>query len=232
MSNNDTPHDLKSSILAIQDVARDIRIIQIKTPESLTWQAGQFIYLQLQNLPSRPYSIANAPNESYIELHVKRGKGQTSNFIFEELEIGSDVYISSPSGNNIYEDGFSKKPVLVIAGGLGIAPIKAITDYALAKGHEEQFHLYWGTANKTERYLDEHFHEMHKKHVNFSFTSVTDEPVTIKVDQDFDDLSHYQIFISGPPPMISAALPLLLDKGAQREKISYDRHPEAANVKS
>ena len=47
-----------------------------------------------------------------------------------------------------------------------------------------------------------------------------------------DDLSDTHVFISGSTAMISHAIPLLLDKKADRSKISYDKHPEAGNLKS
>lgn len=225
------PKLIKATVTGIVAVAENIRIVRLHPAQKLSWLPGQYLNIGFGGLAPRAYSIASAPGSGSIEIHVKRGKGEASGYVMNRLAEGEEVFVSEPQGDNVYRENM-RGPILALAGGLGIAPVKAIAEAALGNGFAQPFILYWGTAEPGEEYLNDLFKELADAHGNFTFHPVSGYPVTDVISRDFDDLGAYQIYVSGPPAMIAAAVPLLREKGANPGKISYDRHPEAANLKS
>lgn len=226
----DSKQEMNATVTAIEAVGDDIKIIRLRPALPFTWQAGQYLNISFGDLPVRAYSIANAPGHNELEIHIKRGKGDASLYVMDKLSAGEQVTISGPEGSSVYDDVIDE-PVLAIAGGLGIAPLKAITEQALHAGHHKPFILCWGTSSPEEKYLQDYFEDFAAAHGHFTFIAVHGRPITEAVTENFGHLGDHRIFISGPPAMIGALVPLLRDKGATPEKISYDRHPEAANIK-
>ncbi len=218
-----------AAVTAITKAAEDIAVITVTPAKPFSYQAGQYVFIRFGDLPPRPYSIANAPGSGDLEIHVKKSGGPVSRFVTESLQTGTNVQISPAQGTSILSAG-TAGPVLAVAGGLGITPIKAMAEAALRHDPAAPFILYWGTQTAAERYLDDYFVMLDEHHDDFSYRPVTGRSVTGILAGTDENLATSTIYLSGPPAMISATIPVLLDKGARREKISYDRHPEAATL--
>lgn len=219
----------KATVEKVESVRDNIKIITLRPEQPFAYQAGQYININFSDFKPRSYSIACAPKDT-IEIHIKRGKGNASNYVMDSLHEGEEITFTGPQGSNIYQDNIDG-PILAIAGGLGITPIKAIAEEACGKNFAHPFILYWGTIDEQEHYLETYFQDLAKTHQSLDFVPVTGNDMRDIISKNFHDLGTYHIYVSGPPAMIGAIIPLLLDKGADRTKISYDQHPEAANLK-
>ncbi|MCB9990341.1 MAG: hypothetical protein H6867_03045 [Rhodospirillales bacterium] len=218
-----------TQVISIDTVAPDVKIIKLAPVQGFTYKAGQYIDICFGGLERRPYSLAAAPGETPLEIHIKRGKGEVSRYVMDELNPGDPVNFTGPGGNNFY-DPQRRDPILALAGGLGVAPVKAITEQALKEKTPHPVTLYWGTVSEDERYLDPYFKKLAQAYGHFNYNPVSGDHVGNRACADITDFSPYQIFVSGPPAMLHHILPLLLDNGADRGKIHYDRHPEAATL--
>lgn len=221
---------MKAAVAGIESAGADIRIIRLSPESPLHWKAGQYIRISFaDHLPPRPYSIACAPGSGHLEIHIKRGAGEVSRHVMDKLAQGDEVSLYAPEGSSVLEDR-EDRPILAVAGGLGITPLKALAEEAMEnRGLSQPFILYWGVADKQSAYLRRHFETMASSHPPFTFRLIAGpELVTAALDRDFKDFSGYRIYISGPPAMIAATIALLRAKGADPAAISYDRHPEAA----
>jgi len=110
----------------------------------------------------------------------------------------------------------SDKPVILMAGGTGFAPVKAIIEHALAAGSLRQFVLYWGVRRREDLYMADVAAVWEAQHANFTFIPVLSDPqpedrwpgrtgfVHQAILDDFGDLSGYQIYACGPPVMIES----------------------------
>ena len=221
----------KAIIESIDKVHGDIRVFRLKPVQSYAFDAGQYAYIAFNDLPPRPYSIASRPGPDVLEVHIKRGVSEASAHIMDDVKVGDTAMLSEPQGYSTYNTA-KGDPVIAIASGLGIAPLKSIIEQALYDAYVAPIHLYWGTADEGEQYLRDYFEDLARTHEGFDFHVVTGGSVTEAALQAFDDLSLHHVFLSGSPAMISHAIPLLLDKKADRSKISYDKHPEAGNLKA
>lgn len=95
--------------------------------------AGQYIMLKL-NIPNhkevvtRCYSLSAGPNENHYRITVKRvADGVGSNFLIDNVHPGEVVHATAPQGRFCLNPD-SEKPVVLIAGGIGITPCLSMID--------------------------------------------------------------------------------------------------------
>lgn len=220
-------------VIDIHDVSQDTRklTVEIDNKQRLPFTAGQYVHLTLPGFEERPFSIASPPHEPLLEFHVKNSGQGMSAHIVGALKPGSPVEIRGPLGDGHWRPA-DTRPLLALAGGLGIAPLKSIIDACLFERSHPPVYLYWGTRHRGQLYLDGYFRALYKKYPRFSYIPVLSEEgedvhfrsglTGPAAAEDFDTFSGMSIYMAGPRAMIEATLPLLLQKGAEEDYIFSD----------
>jgi len=226
--------NLPCKVESINRLNHDVTQIFLKIPgsESLQYLAGQYIDLIHPNFEPRAFSIANAPtNSSLIELHVRQiENGKFTNFVFNGLEEKSLLRIEGPKGDFFFRED-SKKPVILVAGGTGLGPIKSIIEHAIATKLNRKIYLYWGVRDEVDLYMDLP-KQWAAEYDNIHFVPVLSEPnnawqgktgfVHESVLKDFDDLTGYEIYACGPPEMVKSAANTFVDQGMIKDNFFSD----------
>ena len=211
---------LPCRIESIDKPAADVAIVRLKLPatERLQFLAGQYVDFLLKDGRRRSFSLATAPHDdALLELHVRHIPGGFfTDPLFTSYKGREILRLEGPLGA-FYLREESDKPMLFVAGGTGFAPIKAMLEHCFHHGVERQMVLYWGARTLADLYLPTLPGEWQSKHKNFTFIPVLSEPkpedawpgrtgfVHQAVLDDFRDLSGYQVYACGAPPMIDAA---------------------------
>ncbi len=226
-------------------LAEDVMLIALQTPKAqrLRWLPGQYIDVLLPEGKRRAFSIANAPHESdNIELHVRRvpGGGFTQ-IVFDATPLGSLWRIEGPLGTFVPRED-SERPIIFMAGGTGFAPIKAIIEHFLHLGSSRAMHLYWGARRIDDVYMPYLPVHWQAQHPGFQFSAVLSEADAIHLASyrgglvhdvvlaDHADLAPFDLYMSGPPPMIEAARHRFIDRGLNPERLYYDSFEYAPDV--
>ncbi len=94
-------------------------------------RAGQHVDVQLSApdgyTAQRSYSIASAPGSALLELAIEKlDDGEVSSFFHETAQVGDSIELRGPLGGHFVWHGDEPAPLLLIAGGSGIAPLIAI----------------------------------------------------------------------------------------------------------
>jgi CDP-4-dehydro-6-deoxyglucose reductase len=133
----------------------------------------------------------------------------------------------------------SDRPVILVAGGTGFAPIKGMLEHAFAKGITRPLHLYWGVRARRDLYLPELPQAWVKEHAHFRYMPVLSEPqpedrwsgrtgwVHAAVIADHPDLSRHEVYASGPPSMIAALKQAVKAHGLPDDRLYYDSFEHA-----
>jgi phenol hydroxylase P5 protein len=146
--------DYTGVVDGVEDVARDVRRVLIRTTEPLAFNPGQYIQLDLPGGGNRPYSVASPPGRAdLLELHVKRtaGGAATDGWIFRDLAAGHGVSLSGPYGRFSFRPARTQ-PILLLAGGTGLAPMKSIISHIAATGADHEVVLYHGVPTAVDLY--------------------------------------------------------------------------------
>lgn len=232
VTDTDTPRTYHGRIVRIDDVLPDTRVlaVELDNREQLQHHAGQYARLGFDRLPSRPFSIASLPGQDALEFHIRNtGKGDNARAL-EELQIGAAVTLEGPFGHNHWRP--SDRPLLALAGGLGIAPLKAILEAHLGDKSHAPARLYWGVRNRGQLYLDRAFQTMTTQYPRFGYVPVLSDEneggryrtglITTHLADDFPDLAEFDIYMAGPPTMIDSLMPGLLQRNADPARIFCD----------
>ena len=201
------------------------------------FSAGQYVQIEFAPDLRRYYSIASMPAEEPLRFHLRHTpQGETSSFVADRLKPGDRVKVSGPLGSAYLRDQHAG-PVLLVAGGSGLAPILSILRTLLGRGHGARVALYFGVRSERDVYHETLLAGLAAEHGNFTYEIVLSEPdkgtkrrhglVHEAVEQDLADAWGYAAYLAGPPAMVEAAGRLLLARGAARRDIHADafRHP-------
>ncbi len=232
-----TDHPLRTlacRVVGLADATHDTRIVSLEAVDGTRFgfAAGQYAVVGFAGLPGRDYSMANRPGATPIEFHIRRMAGAgASVHATRDLALGDAVTIEGP-----YGDGWLRTdhggPILAVAGGSGLAPMKAIVETALAVGMGQDIHLYFGVREERDVYLAGHFEDLAAACANFRFIAVlSDEsgatarrrgPLDAAVLADFSDFAGFKAYLAGPPAMVDATVEALAAHGLPRADIHAD----------
>ncbi len=238
----DAVHDIPIGIwpcrvAAMDKLAHDVMGLKLTLPQDqrLQFLAGQYIDILLKDGRRRSFSLANAPhNDETLELQIRHVPGGLfTTHVFEKMKEKDLLRFRGPLGTFFLRED-SGRPVILVAGGTGLAPMKAILEHIFHVGFERSVQLYWGVRAKRDLYLLELLGEWDEKYVNFSFVPVLSEPaeedqwqgrtgwVHEAVLADHTDLSDVDVYAGGPPPMIDALKKVFFDHGLTPDRLFYD----------
>ncbi|MEX4010038.1 2Fe-2S iron-sulfur cluster-binding protein [Neoaquamicrobium sediminum] len=235
---------LHCRVVALDDATHDIKRIRLAIEDGgpFAFTAGQYARLTLPGAPSRDYSMANKPGEQELEFHVRRVPGgETSTHIALNLKVGDTLQVDGPFGSSYLRE-MHTGPILCIAGGSGLAPIKSIVETALEHGMKQPIHIYVGARSERDLYLVDHFETLSRRHHNLSVSAVLSDAspqsiwrtgfVTDAVAEDLRDLDGWKAYVAGPPAMVDAAFQILSDRGLRTQDLHADVFftPDEANA--
>ncbi len=157
-----------SRIQRIKKKADGIYRVFIEKPAGFSPVGGQFVQVSAPSLEvMRSYSIANAPNQGEIELHVERlPRGKMSGYLTSEE--GAPLALRGPAGECRYS-GRGEEHLVLAGTGTGLAPLVGVVREALSSGHVGPIDLFHG-ASRTERlYLSDELRELASAHENVTY---------------------------------------------------------------
>lgn len=222
-----------AEVTAIERMTHDIIALRLRLSNRAAFRfaAGQYLTLTIPGAPPRQYSMANRPNEELIELHVRAvPDGVTSGRIHTALKPGDTVHIEGPAGAAYLREAHAG-PIVALAGGSGLAPIKSIVETALHAGMDQPIHVYFGARAEHDLYLVEHFRALERRFSNLTFVPVlsltaTDGRrsgyVSDALGEDHRDLAGAKAYVAGPPAMVDAAMAILGARGVLAHNIHAD----------
>ena len=212
------------------------------------FSAGQFASLEFPVAPGvvRDYSMANRPDEKRLEFHIRvmPSANSVSRRMAATLKPGDLVKVTGPLGMS-YLRAQHAGPMLCIAGGSGLAPIKSIVETALGGGFGQPVHLYFGVRAERDVYFEAELAELQRRFASFRAHIVLSEPggeasatllprrrglVTEAVAADFPALAGFKAYFAGPPPMVDAASVLVRERGVEARDIHADAFFPAATA--
>lgn len=225
---------LPARVDRMQPLAPDVMALWLRLPaiEPFGWQCGQYIDVMLPGDRRRSFSLANPPHDAaLLELHVRRAPGgEFSERVFGDLKPGALLRIEGPLGQFVYRPG--DRPLLLIGGGTGFAPLKAIIREVLETESRREVVLFWGARTAADLYEDAWLRALAVKNARFRYLSVLSEQATSEpheaglvheaVLRKIAGLAGYDIYAAGPPAMIDAVRTALPAQGADPGRLYFD----------
>jgi naphthalene 1,2-dioxygenase ferredoxin reductase component len=223
---------MRCRVLEVEALTHDIRGLRLAVEAGgpMSFSAGQYAQLEFAPGLSRHYSMASTPGEPELVFHVRHMPGgRTSTHVATELRVGDKVKVSGPLGVSYLRDNH-RGPVLLVAGGSGLAPIQSILCTLLERGHAAPVRLYFGVRSERDLYHEDLLKDLAARHANFTYQVVLSEQIGARgrryglVHQaiDLPIPEDVMAYLAGPPVMVEAACALLSAHGAGSRQLHAD----------
>lgn len=212
--------------------------LRLKLPKGqrLQFLAGQYMDVLLPGGRRRAFSIASCPSlEDEIELHIRHIEGgDFTRFVFDELRERDILRFEGPLGNFFVRNDEPGRPLIMMGGGTGFAPLKSMIENLLESGDRREIQLYWGARTEDDLYLDELPTAWSREYAHITYRRALSESrgasglecfhglVHEAVVADHPNLSGFDVYMSGPPAMIDAARTRFVHHGLLVDRLYYD----------
>ena len=236
---------LPARVSSLDKLCHDVMglCLQLPRAQKFNYLPGQYIDILLRDGRRRSFSMAGPSSEANrIDLHVRLVRdGLFTSQVFNEMAVKDMLRLQGPFGTFFLRHD-SERPIILMAGGTGLAPIKAIIEHALAEGNRRPMHLFWGVQQARDLYLDQHLQSLADCNPGLQYTPVLSEPspqddwqgetgwVHEMIIRTYPDLSGYEVYASGPPVMIESGRVAFIDNGLQEGDYYYDSFEYSGDV--
>jgi ferredoxin-NADP reductase len=228
----DTAREFRASVRRIKYVGRRYAIVEALVSPEFIHSPGQFtkvIFEDNEGTFERYYSIASAPRgNGSFELCLILDDQRTRQLV-TGWALGSTFRCSAPGGR--FTIPHKDRPVVGIAGGSGITPLKAIIEDRLQHGVTAPTVLLYGCQNDVEIPFYEDLKELASEHPSFHLQIFADQISLGRAlaGRPLDQLDRYIIpnadyLLCGPPAFMEAARELLVQRGVAPDAIHQDRY--------
>jgi CDP-4-dehydro-6-deoxyglucose reductase, E3 len=235
---------LPCRIERMHKVAPDVMAVFLRLPahEEFHFFAGQYLDIMLPQNRRRSFSIASAPGDELIELHIRKvASGEFTQQLFNGMKEKTLLRIEGPLGQFWFRRE-SPRPALLIGGGTGYAPLRSMLRDLLAVGDRRPLHLYWGAQTRSDLYEDRQVRELCAHYPNLRYTPVLSDArpedawtgrtglVHAAALADHPQLRDFDVYASGPPAMVEAVRYEFVERGLPQQQLFFDSFDYAPDV--
>ncbi|HUR40273.1 MAG TPA: 2Fe-2S iron-sulfur cluster-binding protein [Verrucomicrobiae bacterium] len=194
---------------------------------------GQYVDFLLADGKRRSFSIAGAdPAGERLEFHLRvTPGGMFAHYVQDDMPDRTILRFEGPLGA-FYVREDSTRPAVLVAGGTGFAPIKAMLERQFARGLARRMHLFWGARTAADLYGDALARQWAREQAEFRYTPVLsgDESswqgergfVHEAVLRAYPDLHGHEAYLAGPPVMVHAGKRAFVQAGLDADHLYYD----------
>ncbi|MDP2167504.1 MAG: FAD/NAD(P)-binding protein [Thermodesulfovibrionales bacterium] len=206
-------------------LSRNVNLYTVKTKEEIKWLPGQFFMVSVFGFGEAPISVTSSAREP-LKFCIKK-VGHVTGAI-HGLRAGDTIGIRGPYGNAFPLDVARGRDVVIIAGGLGIAPLRPLIHEFMENGKDyARVFLLSGSKTPADVIYSEECALWEKRGIRVTLTvdcpddswDVCTGLVTAHLDKVEADFQNAASYICGPEVMIEAAMKAVSARGIPEERI-------------
>ncbi|MFI0352159.1 globin domain-containing protein [Actinomadura sp. 9N407] len=209
--------------------SHDLAVLTLRPGRPLPFDAGQYVTVQVSRWPRiwRPYSIANAPRpDGMLSLHVRAvPAGWVSGTLVRHTSPGDTILLGPAIGTMTLEPG-TGRDLLLIAGGTGLAPLRALAERALAEDPERGVHLMVGARAERDLYDMRDLAQMAAAYPRLRVTTLVSEDGVHGTPPDaletLPDLAEQEVYVAGPVEMVRRTVDVLQRLDVPPQRVHHD----------
>jgi propane monooxygenase reductase subunit len=228
--------DGRAMVEAVESLTQDIRrlVLRVTEPDDFSFVPGQYVDLWVPGggEARRSFSMANLPGDGLVELMVKcYPGGRFSGLLQGSISAGDELRFTGPYG--AFHLRHSSRPVLMVAGGSGMAPILCVLRQLAEERSDRMVRFFYGARTDADLFELDEISALAEAIPDFRFTPVVGGFVHEAVGEYLDtgEMDDLEAYMCGPPPMIDAASDLLVDgHGVGESRIFHDRFTISADA--
>jgi NAD(P)H-flavin reductase/hemoglobin-like flavoprotein len=216
-----------------QRLTWDLAVVRVVPEQPVPYRAGQYVSVEVPQRPRlwRYLSPANAPRpDGSIEFHVRAVRnGSVSRSIVGHTQVGDTWRIGSPMGV-MTVDRESGRDVVMVAGGTGTAPMRAIVEDLSQWGENPQVTMFAGGRTRGDLHDLDTLTAIAATNPWLTVIPVVEHPRMAGMEHGtladvvtrFGAWPHHDVLICGSPNMIRATVSRMLVAGTPLDCITHD----------
>lgn len=222
-------------VAEVRRAASQSRLLRLSLSEPIEYEPGQSALLGLHGQPDRRhYSLATPPEiaaaDGALEFLVRTERDGSIGPHLDGVKAGALVDVEGPVGRFVLPETFAEPACLFIAGGTGIAPLRAMVLRALRLSTARPLALSLAYSARTSRdfaYMKE-IDDWRRRGVTVLLTATREAPESWRHDRGRLNQTRLMplitqpetlCYVCGPPPLVEDVPPLLMKLGIEEERI-------------
>ncbi|SFQ82660.1 benzoate/toluate 1,2-dioxygenase reductase subunit [Halopseudomonas formosensis] len=206
--------------------------LKITADADIAFLPGQYVNITVPGTSeTRAYSFSSRPGSRELSFLIRNVPGGLmSSWLVGQAKTGDKVTLAGPMG--IFYLRPVGRPLLMLAGGTGLAPFLSMLEHLKASGSSQPVHLIYGVTNDEDLVAVEALEAYAAEIENFTFKTVvanaeSGHPRTGYVTNHMEDApindGDVDVYLCGPPPMVDAVLGFFRQEGIEPASFHYER---------
>jgi len=239
---------LQTIVEEIEPLTHDIKRLVLRFAEPgqrMLFTAGQYADIRIPGSEEhRAYSMANTPRANdHLEFIIKVFPGGRFSSLLEGgISVGQELVVKGPYGVFMLREK-SNSDIICIGGGSGMAPLWSLLNSMAERGIERKATYYYGARTRKDLFYLDRLQQLEERLPGFRFvpalSMATGEDewegetglITEVLNRNLEaGQKQMQAYLCGPPPMIDAAIPVLVSKGIGEDRIFFDKFTPTGKV--
>lgn len=228
-------HKFEGTLAKVESVSDSTIMFDIQLDDDqpeVHFLAGQYVNVTIPGSEeTRSYSFSSKPGNrltSFIVRNVPNGK--MSEYLSSQAKVGYKMNFTGPFGGFYLRE--VKRPILMLAGGTGIAPFMSMLQVLEEKGSSQPVRLVFGVTNDMDLVCLEKLDELQAKFPWFEYVTVVAHPessharkgyVTEHIEDAWLNQGDADIYLCGPVPMVDAVRGWLEQKGITPANFLFEK---------
>ncbi|MEB3902721.1 benzoate 1,2-dioxygenase electron transfer component BenC [Pseudomonas putida] len=203
----------------------------------LAFLPGQYVNLKVPGSDqSRAYSFSSLQKDGEVSFLIRNVPGGLmSSFLTSLAKAGDSMTLAGPLGSFYLRP--IQRPLLLLAGGTGLAPFTAMLEKIAEQGSEHPLHLIYGVTNDFDLVEVDRLQALAAQISNFSFSACVANPdsqyphkgyVTQHIEPRHLNDGDVDVYLCGPPPMVEAVSQYIREQGITPANFYYEKFAAAA----
>ena len=232
-------------IVAIESLTHDIRRLSLALvePTELAFLPGQYVDISIPGTEEhRSFSMANTPStDDHLDFMIKLYPGgHFSGLLDGGLAVGDTLEVIGPYGTFFLRESAAR--LVFVGGGAGMAPLVSLLTAMVEGGVTRPVTYYYGARTQADLFYLAELAVLAGQLPGLTFIPALSDAasddswsgergfITDVLGRCEPDLRDADLYLCGPPPMIDAAMDVLLAKGADSKRIFFDKFTTTAHA--
>lgn len=203
-----------------------------------SYKAGQYAYFTVLSPAfddpkgnSRPFSIANSPGRNG-EVMIVLSENDSGFFRSLNMLMPGDEVLAGEVSGEMSLPADPQIPVVFIAGGTGITPVRCLIENDLENGSEREMILFYSDRSPASSLFDKDFSSWKEKNNSFRYVKIFEEDSAGEETGRFSreilgrhikDFGKYVFYITGPKDMVTSVSQILKDSGVKEKNMITEK---------
>jgi propane monooxygenase reductase subunit len=239
--------EVVATVAALEPLTSDIwhLALDLDPADGFEYKPGQYVDITIPGTDEvRSFSMASVPSTpDRLEFMIRHYPGGrfAGGFADGTLHVGSSLAVKGPFGSFTLR-ARPERRLLFIGGGAGMAPIVSLLRARRESGCTRRSVFYYGARGTADLFQVDELEGLQQQLADFAFVPVLSDAdpgpdwtgetgfVTDVVARLEGDLGDVDAYLCGPPPMVDAAMELLLAQGLAEDRIYFDKFTTSAET--